>query len=141
MNTYKYSDMFVGLEECFYVKITDEMMERFFKITQDKNPLHCDQAFAQEHGYSDKVVYGMLTSSMLSTLAGVYLPGRNSLIHEVQTKFVKPVYVDDTLCISGKVVELNNSVERIVIKVTVFNQKQEKVLRGIMKVGFIHETK
>lgn len=81
----------------------------------------------------------MLTASMLSKLAGVYLPGRYSLIEEVDAKFVSPVYVNDTLCISGVVTELNESVQQMVMKVTIRNQNEEKVLRGKMKIGFLHE--
>ncbi|MBQ9091319.1 MAG: hypothetical protein IJY52_03500, partial [Anaerotignum sp.] len=48
----------------------------FLAITGDINPLHNDQEFAQKQGHPDKVAFGMLTASFLSTLAGVYLPGR-----------------------------------------------------------------
>ena len=75
MNEYKFKDIKIGLEEKFEVNLTEEMVKAFCNITGDINPLHNDLDFAKSKGYNEKVVYGMLTASFLSTLAGVYLPG------------------------------------------------------------------
>ncbi len=76
----------------------------------------------------------MLTASFLSTLAGVYLPGERSLIQQVEIKFAKPVYIGDTLTVTGQVAEKNDTVQRIELKVTITNQDAAKVLRGKMGV-------
>lgn len=125
------------MSESFSVKITKEMMDSFCKMSGDINPLHRDEAFAKEHGFKDRVVYGMLTSSFLSTLAGVYLPGEKSLIHEVDVKFKKPVFVDDELVVKGEVSEINSDFKVFTMKVTITNQNDEKVLRGSMRIGFL----
>ena len=125
------------MSESFSVKITKEMMDSFCKMSGDINPLHRDEAFAKEHGFNDRVVYGMLTSSFLSTLAGVYLPGEKSLIHEVDVKFKKPVFVDDELVVKGEVSEINSDFKVFTMKVTIINQNDEKVLRGSMRIGFL----
>lgn len=137
MNRYRFEEIETGMEESFEVRVTSEMMESFFRITGDSNPLHTDEAFARKKGYASCVSYGMLTASFLSTLAGVYMPGERSLIHSVETKFVKPVYVQDVLKICGKVIEKNELFSTIKLKVTVTNQKQEKVLRGTMQIGVL----
>ena len=51
----------------------------------------------------------MLTASFLSTLAGIYLPGEKSLIHSVETKMIKPVFIGDELIVTGKVSEKSGS--------------------------------
>ncbi len=135
MNRYSFDEMKVGMEESFQVTVTPKMLERFREITGDVNPLHTDEAFAKAKGYDSCVVYGMLTASFLSTLAGVYLPGEKSLIHSVETKFVKPVFAGDTLTIKGKVTEKNDLFPVFTLKVVITNQKNEKVLRGSMQIG------
>lgn len=139
MNYYSYSDLSVGMEESFQVKIEEDMLVKFQEITGDVNPLHTDKRFAKEKGYQDRVVYGMLTASFLSTLAGVYLPGEKSLIQSVETKFTKPVMIGDVLTVIGKIEELNDTVQQIVLKITIVNQNEEKVLRGKMRVGMLNE--
>ena len=135
MNTYTYEELEVGMKESFQVTLTQEMQELFLQITGDENPLHRSAEYAKNKGYEDKVVYGLLTSSFLSTLAGMYLPGERSLIHSVETKYQKPVYIGDTLTIEGEIDEKNDTYELIRIKILIRNQKGEKVVKGRMQVG------
>lgn len=135
MNDYKYEEIKIGHKESFAVTITDEMMASFNAITGDVNPLHNDEDYARSLGHPGRVVYGMLTGSLLSTLAGVYLPGKRSLIHEVKIKFAKPVYIGDTLTVEGEVEEKHDAYSLLVLKVAIRNQHGEKVCRAKMQVG------
>lgn len=135
MREFKYLDIFVGQMETFSEIITKDKMEKFAQISGDLNPLHTDLEYAKSLGYENNVVYGMLTASLLSTLAGMYLPGKFSLIHHVEMDFVKPVFVGDELTVEGIVSEKNDLFKFIVLKVTIKNNKGEKVCRGKMRVG------
>lgn len=72
---YSYEDIQVDHVESFMVTVTEDMMQSFCRICGDINPLHRDSSYARLKGYCEKVAYGMLTASFLSTLAGVWLPG------------------------------------------------------------------
>lgn len=137
MNNYTYEDCVIGLKENFSVQIIEEMLDAFKNISGDINPLHNEENFALNKGFNGRVAYGMLTASFLSTLAGVYLPGKNCLIQETEIKFARPVYVGDVLDISGEVVERFDTFKRITIKVRMNNQNGDNVLRGKMKLGFL----
>ncbi len=135
MNHYVLEELKAGHTESFCVTVTGQMLEQFSVITGDYNPLHMNEEFARDKGYQGTVAYGMLTASFLSTLAGMYLPGENSLIHSVETKFLKPVYVGDTLKISGTIAETDERFSIIYVKVIIENQNQEKVAKGNMRIG------
>lgn len=136
MNTYTYDEIQIGQEESFHAAITDEDMAAFRKITGDFNSLHCDDAYARQRGYDRRVVYGMLTASYLSALAGMYLPGKHCLIHQVEVKFAKVHYPGSgTLAVYGKCTEKQDTFRRIVLKVRVTNEAGETILRGQMKIG------
>lgn len=135
MNEFCFQEINIGLEEFFEVQISEKMMNEFQKISGDCNPLHTDEAYAKNQGYEGKVVFGMLTASFLSTLAGMYIPGENSLISEVDIRFHKPVYIGEQLRVIGKVIEKNQLYHYVVLKVIIENQKKEKVCLGKMKVG------
>lgn len=134
MNTYNYEQCTLGLKESFTVTITPAMLESFRDITGDVNPLHNDEKYASSKGYPSKVVFGMMTSSFLSTLAGVYLPGKYSLIQEVETKFAGPVFINDTLTVTGEITDKNDLFKQITLKVRILNQEGATVLRGKMKI-------
>ncbi|MCF0142117.1 MAG: MaoC family dehydratase N-terminal domain-containing protein [Parasporobacterium sp.] len=136
MNTYTYEEINTGHQESFNVTVTREMCDSFRNITGDINPLHKDKETAESRGYEDTVVFGMLTASFLSTLAGVYLPGERSLIQQVEVKFSKPVFPGDELTVTGKVSEKNDTFRFIVLKVEI-KRGSEKVLKGTMQIGVL----
>lgn len=138
MNEYKYEDIYKGQIEEFTFEITDKKMNQFLAITGDNNPLHTNLSYAKEKGYNEVVVYGLLTTSALSTLAGVYLPGKYSLIHSVEIKYVKPVFISSSpLKVKGEVIEKDDRFSKITLKVNIFDKNEVKVCRGIMQIGII----
>ncbi len=137
MNEYTFDELTVGHSESFSVTVTTDMMDRFRTDTGDINPLHNDTDFALQRGYAGRVTYGMLTASFLSTLAGVWLPGKWCLIQRVETDFPKPVYPGDTLTVTGTVKEKDETFRNITIAVRIRNQTGDTVLRGRMRLGVL----
>ena len=137
MNNYTFEELSIGQSESFEVTVTAEMMDSFLKISGDINPLHNDKNYAKEQGYADRVVYGLLTTSFISKLVGVLLPGEKCLLQGVEVKYLRPVYIGDTLLVIGIVDELHESVQRASIKVSISNQDNKKVVKGKAEVGFL----
>ena len=139
MNEYKFSDIEIGLEESFEVRIDASMMDKFLDISNDINPLHVDSNYAKEKGFPGRVVYGLLTSSFYSTLVGVHLPGKHCILQGIDIQFSKPVYIGDALKISGKVSYINEAYKQIEIKAFITNQNNEKVSKATIKTGVLDE--
>ena len=135
MNQYRLADLTPGVTESFTVTITEEMMAQFYAITGDNSPIHMDADYAAGRGYPGRVVYGMLGASFLSTLAGVYLPGEHCLLHGVDLKFAKPIFIGDTLTVTGVVDEVNDTFREITIKASIVNQDGKKVTRAVIRAG------
>jgi hypothetical protein len=127
MKHYTYDEITVGQVESFTATVGAEQMELFRRLTGDENPLHT------EHG----VVYGLLTASYLSTLAGMYLPGERALIHGVSVEFPTRFDLDKArrISITGKVAEKADNFNLLTLKVTITDESGGKLLRGSMKVG------
>lgn len=138
MNEYIISEIEVGMRASFTRKITKEMEDGFRSISGDENPLHQDDEFAREISdgrYLHHAVFGMLTASLYSTIAGMYLPGKYSLIHSFEElSFLKPVFVDDELTVEGEVIGKDEELRLIRLKVTIRNQNNKLVSRAKMKV-------
>ena len=138
MNSYLFSDIEVGLSAEFTKTVTVEMEESFRQITGDENPLHRDDEFARQSGVvktERHVVFGMLTASFYSTLAGVYLPGKYSLIHSLdELSFLKPVFAGDVLNITGQVIEKIDSLRLIIVKAAIRNQDGKLVSKAKIKI-------
>ena len=137
MNEYKYADIYVGLVESFSRTITEQMENSFREITGDENPLHKDDEFARSvsNSYKGHIAFGLLTASFYSTLAGMYIPGKYSLLHSFEDiKFIKPVYAGDTLTVTGTVKEKNDALNLIMVKAVIKNQNEEIVSSAKIKI-------
>lgn len=135
MNEYRYTDIYIGQEEAFSVTISEDKMEMFKSITGDSNALHNDSEFAKWGGYNGRVAYGFLVASFYSTLAGVYLPGKWSLIYDVaELGMLAPVYIGDELTVSGKVVDKDDAYRILTLRIQIRNQDGKRVSKGRMRV-------
>ena len=137
MNTYTLKDLHAGLTHEFEVLLTKEHMQQFLNISGDINPMHIDNEFARSRQMNGRVVYGMLTSSFYSTLVGVYMPGKYALLHSIDIQFLKPVYIGDTLKITGEISEVNETFNQVSIKAAIANQHNVKVSRAKIKAGVL----
>ena len=85
--------------------------------------------------FKGHVAFGMLTASLYSTVAGMYLPGKYSLIHSFdEISFMKPVFVGDELNIYAEVIDKDVALKMIRLKIVIKNQENKKVSRAKMKV-------
>ena len=139
MNEYKLSNIKIGLEESFSVVIDSSKLDKFLDISNDLNPLHVDNAYAKEKGFDGRVVYGLLTASFYSTLVGVHLPGKYCILQSIDTQFLKPVYIGETLTIAGKISYINEAFKQVEIQATIVNQNGQKVSKATIKTGLIDE--
>lgn len=138
MKKYVMADIYNGMSESFSRKITKEMEDSFRVISGDENPLHQDDEFARKISngkFQVHVAFGMLTASLYSTLAGMYLPGKYSFIHSFdELSFLKPVFVGDELQVIGEVIDKDDGLGLIRVKASIRNQNNKLVSRAKIKV-------
>ena len=137
MNEYTFDQISVGMTETFTKEITLEMEDAFRLISGDENPLHKDDEYTQmigEDKFKQHVSFGMLTASLYSTMAGMYLPGKYSLIHSLDIKFQKPVFAGDVLTVTGIVMGMQEALKLLEVKVKILNQQQQCVSKADMKI-------
>ena len=138
MNEYTISEIEVGMTASFQRQITQEMEDSFRMLSGDENPLHKDDNFAREISngkFQGHAVFGMLTASLYSTIAGMYLPGKRSLIHSFEElSFVKPVFTGDILTVIGEVTDKDEGLKLLRLRVVIKNQNNQSVSRAKMKV-------
>src|SRR5712692_7535777 len=72
-------------------------MQRFIEITGDVNPLHVDEEYARKTKFGRRVLQGMLTASIFSTMVGMLLPGTGAIYRSQTIRFLLPVYLDETV--------------------------------------------
>lgn len=141
MNTYTIDTIQTGDSASFTRTVDEAWFSQFCAISGDDNPLHTDVSFATAQGFGDRVLYGMCTAALYSTLAGVYLPGKYCLLERCDAKFVKPVFAGDVLTVTGTVTEVDTRFRRIEIRADIRNGNGDKVSRAKITAGFLDESR
>lgn len=140
MNTYTIDTIRTGDTASFTRTVDEAWFAQFLSISGDDNPLHTEASYAQAQGFRDRVLYGMCTAALYSTLCGVYLPGKYCLLERCDAKFVKPVFAGDVLTVTGTVTEVDTRFRRVEIKADIRNDRGEKVSRAKITAGFLDES-
>jgi 3-hydroxybutyryl-CoA dehydratase len=126
-----------GRQASFTKTFTDEDVRRFIEITGDVNPLHVDDAFAAGTRFGRRILHGMLSASILSTMVGMLLPGPGAIYRSQTIRFLRPVYVGDTLTAHFAVRSVDREKHRLEIDSWIENQDGQRVLEGVCEVGLL----
>lgn len=133
-------DLQEGLEYSFIETVTESEMVKFYQLSGDSNPLHHSDNFAQQRGFSSRVVFGFLLSSYISKMVGRFLPGKNCLLLGSNLKFLAPCYIGDTVEVKAVVSQISVAVASAVLIMTITNQSTGEVLvKGKTTVGFTRQ--
>lgn len=138
MQKLDYGTSYIGQSISFSKTITEKDMLSFNQIVQDQNPIHTNQESAQSFGFREKVIYGMLCSSLTAKIADYLFPEKCCLILQVNYRFVNPAFVGDELSIKGTILELNEGTPRSTVAIEITSNAR-KIVKGKMIVGFIEE--
>ena len=116
---------------------TEEDVRRFIEITGDVNPLHVDEAFAAGTQFGRRVLHGMLTASILSTMVGMLLPGTGAVYRSQTIAFLRPVHVGDTVTAHFVVRAVDRVRHRLQIDSWIENEAGERVIEGACEAGLL----
>lgn len=125
-----YGEIEIGETYSVTKVITEADIANFAGIIGDFNPVHVNPEYAKTTMFGQRIAHGMLTASFISTCIGCGIPGINALYLSQEIKFVKPVYIGDTITACVEVTEKIDAKQRIVLRTTVANQRGELVVDG-----------
>jgi 3-hydroxybutyryl-CoA dehydratase len=111
-------------------EISADLLERFIEVSQDRAPAHVDDQHAARMGYPSRLAHGFLVSLPYSRMLGMYLPGSNTVIHQLQIDMVAPVHVGDRLRYEVKVSRIIAGVRTVKLALSAKNQTGQLVNRG-----------
>lgn len=123
--------MKLGDRASFAKTISEFDVYQFAGLTGDFNPLHVNKKEAEKSMFGERIAHGMLVNSLISTVLGMYLPGKGTIYMEQNSKFLRPIKIGDTVEAIVTVDEYIKKEKGIVrLKNEIINQDGEKVIEG-----------
>ena len=117
---------------------TSAVFAAFQTASGDTHPVHYDVEYCRARGMPHLLAHGFQTLIHTAPGAGLFpFMVEDSLVGflEQSSKFLKPVFADDTLYPALEVTELvpGRTTGVVTLASTVFNQRKELVLEGLQK--------
>ena len=128
------NDIQIGDSASFTKTVTETDIILYAGISGDFNPAHINAEAAKEGMFKQRIAHGMLSAGFISCVLGMQLPGPGTIYMGQELKFVKPVYIGDTVTATATVTERIVEKNRLKLETIVTNQNGDVVISGTATV-------
>jgi len=111
--THYFEDLTVGQREMLMKTVMDDDVIAFADLSGDRNPVHLSDHFARKTRFGERIVHGLYTASLISTVIGMYLPGPGAVYLSQTLNFKGPVKIGDVINVVVEVAELTEKGRRV----------------------------
>ena len=120
-----------GLQVSLRRRVTDQDIDAFAKLSMDRNRIHFEDSYAAGTVFGKRIAHGMISAALISG-ALTELMGDGNIWLALNLEFKKPVYIDDEITCTLKVVGIERrTIATIDVEIT--NSESELVTAGTVK--------
>lgn len=128
----------VGETATFSKTLTESDMAMFCAVSGDFDPIHVDEEYARASSFGRRIAHGILSMALLSTVSAMMSRrarergsrGVSVSLGYDRIRFLKPVFLGDTLTATYTIECLDTARGRSLSKVQVANQHGEPCVVG-----------
>ena len=124
----KWEDMQVGDSASFTKTMTETDVILWVGLTGDMNPIHIDQEYSKTTRFGKVLVPGVLVLGLVSNVITQVTFGH--VYANQSIKFLKPVYIGDTVTATGTIIEKIEAKNMVRIETKCVNQDGALVMIG-----------
>ncbi|KNG95039.1 MaoC family dehydratase [Pseudaestuariivita atlantica] len=103
----------IGMSRYLQKVVTDRDIQMFAEVSTDHNPVHLDDAYANDTIFQGRIAHGMLTAGLISAVIGEQLPGHGTVYMSQSLKFLAPVRPGDLVRAEVTVLDIEHSKRRV----------------------------
>ena len=122
-------ELFVGQTAQQSKTITETDIILFSAVSMDTNAIHLDEEYAKTTRFGTRIVHGMLTGSLISSVLANRLPGPGTIFLSQSMKFLAPVHPGQTITATVTVTEIIKEKNRVRLE-TACTVDGKRVLEG-----------
>ncbi|NRA49515.1 MAG: MaoC family dehydratase [Phaeodactylibacter sp.] len=111
-------------------------VEGFAALSEDNNPIHLDEAYAEASVFKARVVHGVLLMSMFSKIFGTIYPGQGGIYMSQTAKFLRPAFIGEELTAKAELIRFDDEKKQGVFSCKAFNSKGKLLMDGEAKILF-----
>lgn len=124
---YSFHEIQEHSEHSHVYTIDEDVYHALITAFRDRSPIHVDEAYAREAGFSGCVMHGAILNGFLSHFVGMHFPGRKSLILTVSLNYHNPTYLGDEIELTARVRQKVETGQVVVLDVKFVNRTADRV--------------
>ena len=109
---------------------TDEDVRLYADLSTDHNPVHLDEDFAKQTQFGQRIVHGMLVSSLFSALLGEHIPGHGTIYMSQNIQFKAPVYLNTPVIATVEIVNIREGKPIVTLQTTCVDEIGKLLVTG-----------
>lgn len=109
-------DLEIGMSRSITKVMGDHEINLFAEVSEDRNPLHLDDAAGAASIFKTRIAHGMLSAGLFSALIGERLPGHGSIYMSQNLRFTAPVRIGDTVTATVTVTSITPEKRRVALE-------------------------
>ncbi len=109
---------------------TEQDVEKFAALSEDRNPVHLDAEFAKNSIFKQRIVHGMLSASLFSGLLGEQLPGQGTIYLGQNLKFTAPVPIGEEITATVEIIDIRADKPIVTLRTYCKDSKDNLVIDG-----------
>ena len=107
--------------------VSPKWVKRYTEASKDFNLIHLDKEAAQNHGFDEPIVHGMLTMGLASRIISPYI-NAHILIQQMNATFRAPLLVGEGVELTGVIKE--KTAGEVKVEVTGTSSSEIRVIQG-----------
>ncbi|WP_456391120.1 MaoC family dehydratase [Profundibacter sp.] len=109
-------DLEIGLSRSITKVIDEHAIDLFAQVSEDRNPIHLDDAAGKASIFKTRIAHGMLSAGLFSALIGERLPGHGSIYMSQNLRFTAPVRIGETVTATVTVTDIIPAKRRVALE-------------------------
>lgn len=105
----------IGMTRSITKVIDEHAINLFAEVSEDRNPLHLDQAAGEASIFKTRIAHGMLSAGLFSALIGERLPGHGTIYMSQNLRFTAPVRIGETVTATVTVTNITPEKRRVAL--------------------------
>ena len=132
----KIEEFYVGQSASLKKVFSSDDVKAFAERSLDKNPIHLDEAYAEQSLFGKRIVHGFFVGSLISAVFGTVLPGEGAIYLHQEMNFRKPVYHGEEIKATVTVTNIKKEKSILYFDTKCENERGEIVIDGnaVLKV-------
>lgn len=120
----------IGDSAAISIVAADETVRKIAAVSGDVNPVHLDDAYAENTVFKKRIAHGLFCVNGVSRVLGTMLPGEGTILLSQTFRYLAPVYIDDRVEIRVCVKDKRQDKDIYSLDITCTNQHGQIVMEG-----------